>query len=81
MIFIECTTLTRNLALLVKKGWVRAERGEDGRSRKVSITARGREAALKALPAWRRMQGVLATALGPKRIAALMTSLDALTRA
>jgi DNA-binding MarR family transcriptional regulator len=81
MIAIERTTLTRNLALLAKKGWVSAEPGEDGRSRKVSITPRGRQAALEALPAWRRTQRELAEALGSNQIAALIATLDELTHA
>ena len=81
MIAIERTTLHRNLALLAKKGWVGVEPGEDGRSRKVSITPRGRQAAFKALPAWRRMQRELAEALGSNQIAALIATLDELTHA
>lgn len=77
---IERTTLTRNLALLSKKGWVRAQPGDDRRSRKVSITARGRGAAAKALPAWRRAQGELATALGPGLLAELAARVGELIR-
>ncbi len=77
---IERTTLTRNLALLTRKGWVRGEPGGDRRSRNVSITARGRNVARKALPAWRRAQGAFLTRLGPHHFAELTARLAELTR-
>ena len=76
---IERTTLTRNLSLMAKKGWLRAEPRGDRRSHDVSITARGRKTALKALPVWRRAQGALLTALGPVEFAALTARLDELS--
>jgi len=75
---IERTTLTRNLAILARRAWVRAEPSDDRRTRMVSITARGRAAALAALPAWRRTQASLATTLGPRQLAELMAHLDRL---
>ena len=76
---IDRTTLTRNLALLAKKGWVRAEAGVDRRSRNVSITARGRRQALNALPAWRSAQAAAAAILGQKQFEELAEQLAKLT--
>jgi DNA-binding MarR family transcriptional regulator len=54
---LERTTLTRNLRPLESRGWVRAESDEaDLRRRRVGLTARGRAAAARALPRWRRAQ-------------------------
>lgn len=76
---IDRTTLTRNLALLAKKGWVRAEPGADRRSHNVSITAHGRRQALKALPAWRTAQAAVAATLGQKQFEELWKQLAKLT--
>lgn len=54
---LERTTLTRNLRPLESHGWVRAASDEaDLRRRRVELTAAGRAAAARALPAWRRAQ-------------------------
>jgi DNA-binding MarR family transcriptional regulator len=54
---LERTTLTRNLRPLESRGWVRATSDEaDLRRRRVELTAKGRAAAARALPAWRRAQ-------------------------
>ena len=53
---LERTTLTRNLALLVRDGFVRIDEGEDRRVRKVAITAAGEEAARRAYPFWKKAQ-------------------------
>jgi DNA-binding MarR family transcriptional regulator len=76
---IERSTLTRNLALIASKGWVRSAPGDNRRSRKVSLTGSGRRAALKALPAWRRVQAELRKELGSKEFAALSARLGGLT--
>jgi len=66
------TTLTRNLALLESKGWVQVRPGGgDARTRLVSVTARGRAVAEKALPAWREAQTTIAGAIGAPGAAAL----------
>jgi DNA-binding MarR family transcriptional regulator len=76
---IDRTTLTRNLALLVKNGWIRTEPGADRRSRNFSITHRGRRLALNALPAWRNAQAGLAAILGKKPFEELRDQLAKLT--
>jgi DNA-binding MarR family transcriptional regulator len=53
---LERTTLTRNLARLVRDGFVRIDEGEDRRVRKVTITPAGEEAARKAFPFWKKAQ-------------------------
>jgi DNA-binding MarR family transcriptional regulator len=53
---LDRTTLTRNLRPLHRDGHVTIEDGADRRVHKVSITAKGAEAAERAYPAWRRAQ-------------------------
>jgi DNA-binding MarR family transcriptional regulator len=53
---LERTTLTRNLRLLVRDGFVRIDEGEDRRVRKVAITPAGEEAARRAFPFWKKAQ-------------------------
>jgi DNA-binding MarR family transcriptional regulator len=72
---IERTTLTRNLARVVRAGFVRVERGPDRRSRTLILTSQGRAAALRALPAWRAAQAEVRRSLGAKSFDALVTRL------
>ncbi len=66
---LERTTLTRNLRPLVREGFVRIDDDEDRRVRKVSITAKGEEAARRAFPFWRQAQdAALAAAGGSGRV-------------
>ena len=61
---IDSTTLTRTLALLRKKGWLRAQPGADRRKLRLSLTARGNREYRHALPYWRTAQERLRRALG-----------------
>lgn len=60
----ERTTLTRNLALLAREQWVEIRSGEDERERIVTLTRKGRAAAMQALPAWRQAQKKTQAQLG-----------------
>jgi|SRR5271157_19002 len=61
---IDSTTLTRTLALLRRKGWIRSEAAADRRELRLSLTAAGRRAYKRALPHWRLGQKRLRQALG-----------------
>jgi DNA-binding MarR family transcriptional regulator len=61
---LERTTLTRNLARLVRDGFVRIDEGEDRRVRRVAITPAGEDAARRAYPFWKKAQDA-ALAAGP----------------
>ena len=69
---MDRTTLTRNLAPLESRGWVKvdSEKG-DARTRVASATAKGHATARKALPLWRKAQVKVTAALGTTDIAAL----------
>ena len=62
---LERTTLTRNLARLVRDGFVRIDEGEDRRVRKVAITPAGEEAARRAYPFWKKAQDAALAAAPP----------------
>lgn len=66
------TTLTRNLAVAERHGWValQTDRG-DARSRIAAIAPRGSRALEAALPAWRETQQKLVDTIGPQAAASL----------
>src|SRR5258706_7428011 len=49
---IDSTTLTRTLALLRRKGWLRSKAGIDRRELRLSLTAAGKREYQPALPYW-----------------------------
>lgn len=51
---LEKSTLSRNVALLVGKGWIASERS--GRAQMLRLTPAGSDVLSGALPAWRRAQ-------------------------
>ncbi len=73
---LDASTLTRNLAPLVQRGWVRVRTGDDARSRVVEATAAGLAVRATAQKAWKRAQLALNERLGAARAAALHTLLD-----
>jgi DNA-binding MarR family transcriptional regulator len=68
---MDASTLTRNLQPLIAAGWVAVGAGEDGRSRRVEITAAGRAKRAEAQPAWQAAQQALNARLGHDRVADL----------
>src|SRR5437868_833342 len=49
---IDSTTLTRTLAFLRRKGWLRSETGADRRELRLLLTAAGKHEYKKAVPYW-----------------------------
>jgi DNA-binding MarR family transcriptional regulator len=74
---VDRTTLTRNLALLARKGLLRLDPGEDRRVRDVRITDLGRRALVAAIPLWRGAQREMVRRLGSKRLGGLLAGLAA----
>jgi DNA-binding MarR family transcriptional regulator len=67
---LERSTVSRNVALLLRKGWVSAVRAQDGRGQLVAITRQG-EALLRAtFPSWRRAQRAVEKVLKPEGVLA-----------
>lgn len=71
---MDSTTLTRTLASLVERGWVKANEGEDRREKRLGLTSAGRRKLEQARPHWERAQKKLREALGEKEWA-LMSGL------
>lgn len=76
MTVTERTTLTRNLTILEKKGLIVIEPGKDRRERQVSITERGLEALMKAIPLWEAAQAHIEQGLGGDRMGSLLKDLS-----
>ena len=64
---LEKSTLSRNSGRLVERGWVEVHDHPDGRGVLLTLTARGEQMLLQALPAWgqaqQRAQSLVAEAL------------------
>ncbi len=73
---LERTTLTRNLGLLQRAGWVEIKAGGDARQRLLSITKAGQHALQRAMPRWRRAQQAAVSALGKEDFARLSQTLS-----
>ena len=61
---LDSTTLTRTLALLRRKGWIKTEPGEDRREVRLTLTAEGKRKYLSALHYWQLAQRQLRRVLG-----------------
>lgn len=69
---MDRTTLTRNLALLEDKGWVRTRTDDaDARSHIVATTRAGEKLVREALPDWRKAQENVTETIGPAGVAGL----------
>lgn len=73
------TTLTRNLAILEKKGLVRIEPGTDRRERQVNITEQGQKAMAEAIPLLEAAQAVVESGIGEDHMDGLLKQLSAIT--
>lgn len=60
---LEKTTVSRNLNLLERKGWIRCSAGEDKRTRQLQLTAKGRKLLAAAKPEWKKAQNRLRSRL------------------
>jgi len=71
---IDSTTLTRTLAVLRRKGWVRAERSQDRRHLQLMLTDSGQRQYQRALSYWQSAQKRLRDALGEADWERMLTS-------
>jgi len=65
-ISMDKTTVSRNLRLLERYGWIESTIGTDRRVRQFALTAAGRERLAAALPAWNKVQAQLRAAVAPE---------------
>jgi DNA-binding MarR family transcriptional regulator len=72
---MDRTTLTRNLVVLEKRGFVTIQAGEDRREREVSLTPLGSEVLEKAASLWAQAQAHIQEGLGMERLENLLCGL------
>jgi MarR family transcriptional regulator, organic hydroperoxide resistance regulator len=64
---LDQSTITRNLAVLTKLGLIRIAKGhEDGRTRMVTLTAKGNRLVTESVPLWEQAHKEAKDMLGPK---------------
>jgi DNA-binding MarR family transcriptional regulator len=78
---LDKTTLSRNLRLLAKKGWVEIGPGSDGRERRVRLTPAGRRRLAQARPAWRQAQEQLKSSMHADEWNAMLKAFNVVARA
>ena len=78
---LDPTTLTRTLAPLVKRKWIRAHPGVDRRERQWSLTAAGRKQLKRLYPQWERAQTILRNRFGVERWEPLLEELAVIATA
>jgi DNA-binding MarR family transcriptional regulator len=69
------TTMTRNLDLLARKGWVTEADNDDARLRILKLTKAGEEKLADALPVWTAFQTGLVENIGTDTAQDLLTTL------
>lgn len=77
---MDRTTLTRNLQALEKQGLVKIGQGIDRRTRNVSLTRKGTDRLLAAIPYWEKAQENMIEHLGAERWDELRTILGNLVQ-
>jgi DNA-binding MarR family transcriptional regulator len=77
-LYMEKSTISRNLERMRKNGWVKISAAVSGKARLISVTPKGRQL-LKALhPQWEKAQTAAASLLGDEGIHAVQILHDAL---
>ena len=76
LLHIEKSTLSRNLERLRLQGWLRVSAGDDERSHRLEVTAKGRRLLEQALPLWKQGQKKAQALLGKKTAKALNDTAD-----
>lgn len=73
---MDRTTLTRNLSVLEKQGFIKISSGKDNRTRIVTITNKGCTTATKAIPLWNDVQRKVKQRMGETLWNELMDNLS-----
>jgi DNA-binding MarR family transcriptional regulator len=72
---MDRTTLTRNLSVLEREGFIKISEGKDHRTRNVTATQKGRNAIAKAIPLWNEAQRKVKQKMGESSWRELMQNL------
>jgi DNA-binding MarR family transcriptional regulator len=78
---LDKTTLSRNLTLMKKNGWIEHAKSEDHRERGYRLTMAGEKLLSATRPAWRRAQEKLRASLGPGEWETMQAMLARVARA
>jgi DNA-binding MarR family transcriptional regulator len=73
---MDRTTLTRNLSVLHRQGFIKISSGKDNRTRIVTITNKGRTTIAKAIPLWNDVQNKVKEQMGETLWNELMANLS-----
>jgi len=66
MLAMDSTSLTRTLAVMIRKGWTAEQRGADRRERRLRLASAGERKLARVLPVWKKVQSRLQRTLGRK---------------
>ncbi len=72
---MERTTLTRNVAILERSGFLSITPGRDKRERRVATTRKGKNKLKHALPLWQQAQEEIVALVGEKKWKSLLSGL------
>jgi DNA-binding MarR family transcriptional regulator len=64
MLAMDSTSLTRTLAIMIRKGWIAEQRGADRRERRLHLAGAGELKLGRVLPVWEKIQSRLERKLG-----------------
>lgn len=70
---IDRTTMTRNLEVMKRLGWVEPAKSEDQRESRMSLTDEGERLIAAAYPDWERSQQAMIRLLGAARVEGLLS--------
>jgi DNA-binding MarR family transcriptional regulator len=76
---LDKTTVSRNLKLLERNGWIQGSVGNDRRERLFSLTAAGRKKLNAAKPEWKKTQRELRAGLGDEQWNSMFRSFKRVT--
>ena len=77
---MDRTTLTRNLSVLEREGFIKISQGKDHRARIVTITQKGRNSVTKTISLWNEVQRKVKDQMGESAWRELMQNLGQLLR-
>jgi DNA-binding MarR family transcriptional regulator len=81
MLDLNKTTLSRNLQLLKRKGWIESSPADDARERRFVLSTAGKQRLEAAQPAWREAQDQLRSELTATEWEAMWKAFRAVTQA
>jgi DNA-binding MarR family transcriptional regulator len=77
---MDRTTLTRNLSVLERQGYIKISSGNDHRTRIITATHKGRSAVTKTIPLWNDVQRNVKQEMGETSWHELMQNLNHFVR-